>query len=453
MKFAIIVFAITASLTVLRARAAEPPMVVHEWGTFTCLQDETGRAIGAINSDDEPVPAFVHRAFLDVADSNHIALSGGKGLPILYPAVTMRLETPVMYFHLSIGASPMTVSVDVAFHGGWLTEFYPKAQSQTPGYEQLKDADGMHVSGLTGDVVGTLAWPKVEIGTGANLPIVQDKVWTTPRLVRTAPVSAEGESEDFLFYRGVGHLDAPLRVSRTGLGDQIQIALKKGLDKSMRAEFSHAPMWLVRVGPTGWVDWNRGYSPADGESKSVLGVMDAGFQKDAIHSIGLASLHKDMASFLVKAGLFPDEAEAMLNTWTLSYFKSPGTRLFFLVPQKWTDATLPLHISGSPQITRVMIGRIEIVTPEQRSLIREIESPSPSVPVTADQASAARQLLQQALATGDGLAHAEAALSPADSAYVGLGRFRDAILIDEQAQRPNQALTEFMAQHLVGRNP
>src|SRR5690348_9919200 len=40
--------------------AANGP-VVHEWGTFTCLQNEAGEAIGGINADDEPVPEFVHR--------------------------------------------------------------------------------------------------------------------------------------------------------------------------------------------------------------------------------------------------------------------------------------------------------------------------------------------------------------------------------------------------------
>src|SRR4051794_36163830 len=36
-------------------------VVVHEWGTLTCLQNERGEAIGGINADDEPVPPFVHR--------------------------------------------------------------------------------------------------------------------------------------------------------------------------------------------------------------------------------------------------------------------------------------------------------------------------------------------------------------------------------------------------------
>src|SRR5437870_1291138 len=42
------------------ARAPSDPLVVHEWGTFTSLQDENGRSIGGLNVDDEPLPKFVH---------------------------------------------------------------------------------------------------------------------------------------------------------------------------------------------------------------------------------------------------------------------------------------------------------------------------------------------------------------------------------------------------------
>ena len=33
-------------------------LIVHEWGTFTALQNERGEQLGGINIDDEPVPKF-----------------------------------------------------------------------------------------------------------------------------------------------------------------------------------------------------------------------------------------------------------------------------------------------------------------------------------------------------------------------------------------------------------
>ena len=81
---------------------------------------------------------------------------------------------------------------------------------------------------------------------------------------------------------------------------------------------------------------------------------------------------------LQEEGLFPDEADALLNTWELSYFKSPGLRLFFMVPRAWTDHYLPLEVSVPCEIKRAMIGRLELATPEQRALLKELaQTPVP----------------------------------------------------------------------------
>jgi hypothetical protein len=439
MKLAVFAFAVALTLAISRANAADP-LIVHEWGTFTCLQDETGRAIGAINSDDEPVPAFVHHAAISVANSNAIPLSAGKFTPVCYPPVTMRLETPVVYFHLPQNAPPTTVSVRVAFHGGWLTEFYPNADVTTPGVGE-KQPRPMQ---LTADTVGTLAWPAVRVGTGTNLPVVDDKVWATPRQVQAACVTVGGESEDFLFYRGVGHLDSPVRVSGV-TRSQLSLLLDPKLPKLEKREIAHSPFWLVSVTPSGLLAWTRGYIPSEvmPENNNLIGGFETNALTTGKHEAGVATLHTDMKTFLVKAGLFPDEAEAMLNTWQISYFKSPGTRLFYLVPRSWTDEQLPLHISGHPQITRVMVGRIEIVTPELRNRIRQIEANSE----TNMESPALATSVEKAMSVGEPLDQATKSLSPADRAYVLLGRFRDPILIDEQAQRPNPVLADFMYHH------
>src|ERR1039458_980515 len=53
-------YGIAISLAIMVCTAPAQPLVVHEWGTFTSLQDEAGRTLGGINTDDEPVPAFCH---------------------------------------------------------------------------------------------------------------------------------------------------------------------------------------------------------------------------------------------------------------------------------------------------------------------------------------------------------------------------------------------------------
>src|SRR5438309_4602864 len=84
-------------------------LVVHEWGTFTSLQNEQGNTVGGINTDDEPLPRFVHDLLRGRSDA-----SSGKGIPGgVRNEITMRLETPVMYFHLADDANK-PVNIDVA---------------------------------------------------------------------------------------------------------------------------------------------------------------------------------------------------------------------------------------------------------------------------------------------------------------------------------------------------
>src|SRR5688572_28805150 len=75
-------------------------LVVHEWGTFTALQDEQGRTIRGINTDDEPLPTFVHNAHRGVLQSpSDIPPVQFKGVSRVHPDVIVRLETPVLYFY------------------------------------------------------------------------------------------------------------------------------------------------------------------------------------------------------------------------------------------------------------------------------------------------------------------------------------------------------------------
>ena len=68
--------ALAAILLPISARASTDKLVIHEWGTFTSLQDEAGRSIGGINNDDEPLPKFVHDLLQGYSGNSY-----GKGLP------------------------------------------------------------------------------------------------------------------------------------------------------------------------------------------------------------------------------------------------------------------------------------------------------------------------------------------------------------------------------------
>ena len=420
-----LIFAMGLAGALLVAQAK--PLVIHEWGTFTSLQDETGRTLGGINTDDEPVPTFCH-------DLNGRLIARQEELPpVLFKAApacladaTMRLETPVIYFHVPAGtAAPLTASINVTFRGGWLTQFYPAAE--TGGFSGT--------GRLTEDTTGTLAWNDLKIGVEGAGPQTSERVWTAPRDVSAASVSAtNNESEKFLFYRGIGHLVCPLQVSRTADGQALE-----GRTQCQDALATHQALtiphlWLAAFRADGTCAY-RSLSPvtlgpaASRANTAPLFAVPSQFPNRDYSAAKVSALHREMHGALKEAGLFADEADALLNTWELSYFKSPGLRLFFMVPRAWTDHYLPLEVSVPCQVERAMVGRLELVTPKQRALLAQLAAgPAPVKPWAHYEIKDSKPVFQGAM----------------PAAYRDLGRFRNTLLLDEAAARPTKSLDAFI---------
>jgi hypothetical protein len=379
-------------------------LAIHEWGTFTSLQNEQGKAIGGINADDEPVPSFVHRMTWGLVGGDSAYLS--KGIPRSLPSVTMRLETPVLYFHPGKDVKlPIKVDVQAQFRSGWLTEFYPDAAVST---EHFATPGAYKAGPLTPASLGKLTWSNLTVGSGQVGPETKAKVWLTPRQVDAAGVATDKESEKYLFYRGVANLDAPIKVVR----DSEQLHVMSQLDpKQINGEIRIGHAWLADIKGDGTCAI-RSLPPMTiipGSSQEVAS-MPATFDSTSYGS--LDELRVEMHAALMADGLYDDEATALLNTWEVSYFKSPGLRLFFMVPQNWTDHYLPLKIDGHgteiSTIKRAMVGRLELVTPHQRDLLRVLAKP-----VTPNNVESRQQY---------------------SKAYADLGRFRDALIHEDSAR-------------------
>jgi hypothetical protein len=434
-------------------------LTVHEWGTFTSFQDEGGKAFNHINTDDEPVPPFVHQLGnpLIFRPTEYPPLRS-QGARAGHPDVTMRLETPVIYFHAPPGRT-FEVDVSVSFVGGWLTQYYPTAQAgvagldaEEPSGEGVVKVDGasFDMGRLSESTVGRLVWKGLKVGVEASGPETSDRVWTAPRAVDAATVSTGREAERFLFYRGVGQLDAPLRISRvhsTSGADELRFA-------PASPDLPRFPGgWLVDVRPDGTTAYR--VIPAGAASTP------ADLPPDAYASANLAKLRGEMHAALVKDGLFADEADALLNTWELSYFKSPGLRLFFLVPRAWTDRVLPLKVSLPADVTRTMVGRIELVTPRQRELVRQMAK-TEKLPPLQDVLTAMRKLQSDPARAADYAALASGRGDPTllgvpvpeiYRRYLELGRFRTALILDQQKEftGPQAALLQqFWMAHVAG---
>jgi hypothetical protein len=270
-------------------------------------------------------------------------------------------------------------------------------------------------------------------------------VWLAPRQVNAAQVKTEnGESEKYLFYRGVGHIDAPLRVVRKDKELEIVAQDEK---RPLRIP----ALWLVDIRRDGSAACRAIRAPE--VASPVLAKTPAAFAEADYNKKAVGALRNELRGALTGAGLFTDEADALLNTWELSYFKSAGTRLFFLVPQEWTDANLPLGISGQAcETTRVMVGRIELVTPEQRALLKKLAN----TPLAKQWGGFHNGVLLEKFGKDfnkvwEELAEGTKKLSdvgvePPEGyrTYLDLGRFRNALVLEEQKSAPSKLLDSFI---------
>jgi hypothetical protein len=436
------------------AVAAGGKWAVHEWGTFTSLQDETGQAIGGINTDDEPVPDFVHRLASDaLLRPTDIPAFLFQGAPSCHPDVTMRLETPVLYFHPPpSGPNVATTTVSVKFRGGWLTEFYPAAVAVSPGLKQ----GTVEFPHLRAETESGLAWNDLKLGGNWPLTNTSAHVWTSPRAVDCASVqSTFGESEKFLFYRGVAHIDAPLKISRDAQRSELIVRSQIGnipSDQPLVIPF----IWLVDIQSPKSAAF-RTLSPLtlDRDGDRILARTPASFEKKDFKSANLERLKTELRRALVHEGLFADEAEALLNTWQLSYFQSPGMRVFFIVPRAWTDFYLPIDVSPPADLCRVMVGRIEVVTPEMRRRLSEISALSVAqvsedarrfmTDVNSNNNREAINREWSALAAGRKSLAEFTSIPKSYQTYLDMGRFRNALVLEEAKKNPTPGLTNFIS--------
>lgn len=349
------------------ACAATNRLVVHEWGTFTALQDETGRCLDGINTDDEPVPNFVHRLAGGslVQTTSEVPGFLFQGAPFACPNVTLRLETPVIYFHPAENENaPAEVNVKVSFRGGLLTEYFPKPERAEPAvdFNQRKNAMNSSVEGL-------LEWRNLKFIDGAKGPVTDERVWLAPRAVKAADVkTATGEAERFLFYRGLGTGEALLKVAQ----EKGRLVIRPSVPAGIQSYLRIPRLWLVDI-QNGLVAFRaaEGFTIPKREAQFSK-TIPSQFKDSDYAPANALKLRRALLTALKEDGLFEDEAVALLETWKISYFQSPGLRLFFIVPREWTDHVLPLEIQQADKIVRVMVGRIELISPRQRQILADM---------------------------------------------------------------------------------
>src|ERR1035441_8477890 len=134
--------------------------------------------------------------------------------------VTVRMETPVLYFY---APRKTTVSVDVDFPRGLITEWYPRASKVSPGPQV----------GLPPVGRGHIEWSPLTITPGEKPALPHGagaSHYYAARNTDSDPVRIGQDNEKFLFYRGIANFEVPLSARVIGANS---VELRTASDEPM----------------------------------------------------------------------------------------------------------------------------------------------------------------------------------------------------------------------------
>lgn len=345
----------TRTGTAVAAEAAAD-VTVHEWGTFTTVAGEDGRAVEWLPlGGPVDLPCFVY----SFNRFGKIAVPFTGSVPDYTTARTtlkgtVRMETPVLYFYAS---QPTSVDVSVQFRKGLFSEWYPSAFVGLPrNYAPLA-----RLGLAQTDVSGSISWrdvrimPKPEAANAQNAAQKIDQGTAFPndkqpshyyaaRATDASPIEVNGEREKFLFYRGVAGFDSPIDATLANDGT-VTLANRSGADIPHVMLFSrHGARFGYRV------------------HAGLAANQQVSLERPRTNR-ALDDVTRELEQTLVGQGLYVREARAMIETWRDSWFED-GTRVFYIVPPATVDAVLPLAVTPAPSsVVRVFVGRAELIDP------------------------------------------------------------------------------------------
>ncbi|MGC4017165.1 MAG: hypothetical protein QM755_22030 [Luteolibacter sp.] len=371
-------FALLAS-TALAAGGTEYQL--HEWGTFTTVSGSDGILLDGLDREEELLPPFVHAHYglengqaqkpADIGRMMRVHGTHGFSGPLMkglanrpLAGVTVKMETPVIYFH---APEAFHASVKVGFNGGTISQWYPERSGGETLPEPPAPADPVKnptplaawVLDFNKPYHGSIEWD-VDVLSPADsakqlLFKPNDSLgWVRARVPDTNAVRTRGgETEGYLFYRGLGHFDPGLKTT-VDITDNLHLQNHSGGNIPYLVAFERMTDGTVR-----WTERRDGLAP-----EASLTLPDSGFKTEPA---GFCEpLYRAVQSGLAGCGLTDAEAHAMVQTWWRSYFEMQGLRVFWVLPRTATDRILPLEVTPAPSATvRVLVGRAEVFRPAQ----------------------------------------------------------------------------------------
>jgi len=334
------------------------PLVVHEWGTFLSVQGSNGEALGGMVDSDEVLPLFVEERGIQAWQRS---------------MMSQKMETPVTYFYTD---QPRDVAVRVEMPKGILTHWFPAVRNFGPDPMWKGPPAGSYLDWPIVHLTPSSATsPSKKEAAGLTPPTVgPEQIWrfarqTDSALVRVRALNAKGVAQDqfekFLFYRGLGTFTLPLAIRSTeSAQDGLHLVLQNNDSQPLRGLFAIS---------------------VEGQTIrfAALDNLDPRARRDfAVGSLlsrplplqeGVVQVKCRVADALVAAGLYVKEAQAMVNTWEKSYFRTQGLRVIYTLPRSMVDGIIPIQVKPAPDsLVRVMVGRVEVLTPTQERRIEQL---------------------------------------------------------------------------------
>lgn len=311
---------------------AHEGLVLHEWGVFRVLDDESA-ANANMRAEWDGLPKFIYGN-----------LPGRKGQHTNEEPNNIIVLKPVIFVH-----SPKALEMDVQvnFPGGTPVVWWPSTIDNS-----------LQLGTLGGDVWGgverdhSLKWHLFVKGVaGASAPALEsvakghwydklrnveaDDLWVAaaPAVGRGGKLRIDYEREKFVYYDGLpGSLagvrftfvDGKPKVSNPAdypvldltivdrrSADRVKIARVDKLDPRAKDK----PLEFIEVKAKNWL------LP---ETKKLL-------------------------EQLKKTGLHEDEAQALVDIWEKEFFQSEGMSAFFRLPQEQYERLLPITLNPKPE--------------------------------------------------------------------------------------------------------
>ena len=355
-------------ISLLVAQTSFARYEVHEWGTFTSLIGSNGLTQHGMYHEDEALPDFVHgfgaiQSFGSLPTPPPQNCVSFKICPdfLRNNIVSQKMETPVIYFYSD---QEREVRVNVRFPQGIVTETFPAPIRTSPTPETMVKMENgettfaVHVTTKTDGNTGIQLPNNLMNGISYVPPIPYadpNNIYSHARNVNSNIIYSGREQEKFIFYRGLGRFQPRLQI--TSLGEQIQIMTPPGAEPlgafliySDGSE--HRAVNLGKLNP----------AQVSVISEHVIRALKGQKSDYPVLTQEGGQIRRALHESLMHAGLYVDEANAMLNTWENGYLRTPGLRLLYILPRQEVDQILPLFITPAPEsLARVFIGRIEIL--------------------------------------------------------------------------------------------